>query len=253
MTEISTYLQAKTYPGRGIAIFAPGEDELLIAYWIMGRSTNSRNRIFDEIHEGAYAGKGLRTLAADDSLCDDPHLIIYNAALDCAEKNQLIVTNGDQTDTIYEGIVSAADVKCGFVSALETRTFEDDAPNFTPRISAMVDKGNLSVAMSILKCADPERETAARQYYFYEAIKPGCGRLVTTYVEDANPLPSFEGDPLEFTSEAKNADEFMGEVWTSLNEDNKISLMVACVKKGETAANFASYTNYVNKYKRQEA
>lgn len=253
MTEISTYLQAKTYPGRGIAVFAPSADELLIAYWIMGRSTNSRNRIFDTIPEGAYTGKGLRTLAADDSLCADPHLIIYNAALDCAEKNQLIVTNGDQTDTIYESVAKKHDPKCGFVSALETRTFEDDAPNFTPRISAMVNKETLSVAFSILKCVDTEAETAARQYYFYEGITPGTGRFITTYVEDANPLPSFEGDPLLFTSSAKTAEEFQGELWAALNEDNKISLMVAHVKKGDTATPFEDYTTYVNKYARVEA
>lgn len=253
MIGISEYLKTKTYPGRGIAIFAPSADELLVAYWIMGRSTNSRNRVFDEIPEGAYAGKGLRTLAADDSLCADPHLIIYNAALDCAASNQLIVTNGDQTDTIFEQVNGAYDVKSAFVRALNTRTFEDDAPNFTPRISAMVCKKKLAVAMSILKCVDKDSETAVREFYFYEGIKAGSGRLITTYIEDANPLPSFEGDPLEFSSVATAAEEFKDELWAALNEDNKISLMVASVKKDDTATNFADYTTYVNKYTRAEA
>lgn len=253
MIKISEYLAAKTYPGRGIAIYAPSADELFVAYWIMGRSTNSRNRIFGTIPEGIYAGKGLRTLAADDSLCADPHLIIYNAALDCANSGQLIVTNGDQTDTIYEQVNGAYDVRPAFVRALNTRTFEDDAPNFTPRISAMIDKKTLAVAMSILKCVDKDSETAARQYYFYDGIKPSTGRLITTYIEDASPLPSFEGDPLEFVATATTAEEFKDELWAALNEDNKISLMVARVKKGDTAASFTDCATYVNKYTRTEA
>lgn len=249
--ELSEYLKSKTYPGRALVAFKPeGNDDLYVAYWIMGRSTNSRNRVFAELTEGELAGSGLQTMAADDSLVDDPHLIIYNAALDAG--NILIVTNGDQTDTIYDFVSNSDDEKYGFCTACSTRTFEDDGPNFTPRISLMINKETLACAFSILKCVNPEKETAGRNYYFYDEIQEGCGRLMTTYVDDGSPLPTFEGDPVKFTADVKDENDFMNLIWESLDEDNKISLMVSKVTKGDFDTEFSNYTNFINKYNRVE-
>lgn len=225
MTDLRNYLKNKTYPGRGLVFYKVSDEKLVAAYWIMGRSSNSRNRVFQEITDGDYAGLGVRTLAADDVLCEDPHLIIYNASLDVVEKGITIITNGDQTDTIYEALNSSDSTNEAFQSSLFTRTFEDDAPNFTPRISMMIDTRKGGVAMSILKCADPSTQAASRFFYFYDDVPAGEGRLITTYVDDGNPLPSFDSEPIKITGDIACINCLQNAIWESLNKDNKISLL----------------------------
>ena len=189
------------------------------AYFIMGRSVNSRNRIFVE------DGEGIRTEAYDPSKMEDPSLIIYAPVR--VYGNKTIVTNGDQTDTIYEGL----DKQFTFEQSLRSREFEPDAPNYTPRISGVmhVEKNRFNYAMSILKSDQGDPSSCLRYTFAYENPKAGEGRFISTYMGDGNPLPSFEGEPRALELDAaftENIDVFTDRVWTALNEDNKVSLFV---------------------------
>jgi len=214
--DIYELLNSNPYPGRGIIIGkSPDGKKAVTAYFIMGRSVNSRNRVFVE------DGDGIRTEAFDPSLLTDPHLIIYSPVRVLG--NKTIVTNGDQTDTIYE----LMDKQQTFEMALRTREFEDDAPNFTPRISGImhVENGTYNYAMSILKSADGDPSSCQRYTFSYTDPKAGFGRFIHTYMGDGNPLPSFEGEPEKITV-PDDIDEFTSGLWNNLNEDNKVSLFV---------------------------
>ena len=208
-------LRSNAYPGRGI-VLGRGADgtKAVAAYFIMGRSVNSRNRVFVE------DGKGIRTQAFDPSKLEDPSLIIYAAIRQY--ENKLIVTNGDQTDTIYQALQAG---KC-FTKALTTRQFEPDPPNFTPRISGMLTFGNgdFTYEMSILKSADPVGTACNRFTYSYAAL-PGLGHFIHTYVQDGNPIPTFQGEP-ERVAVPEDIDEFTRQIWDALDENNRISLYV---------------------------
>ena len=209
-------LKGNDYPGRGIVI-GKSEDgkSAVTAYFIMGRSVNSRNRVFTETADG------IKTEAADPSKLTDPHLIIYSPVRVLG--NKTIVTNGDQTDTIYE----LMDKQHTFEQALRTREYEDDAPNYTPRISGImhIEDGNYNYAMSILKSADGNPDCTERFTYTYTNPLNGMGHFIHTYMGDGNPLPSFEGEPKRIAIEG-DIDSFTKNVWESLNEDNKVSLFV---------------------------
>ena len=208
-------IQGNPYVGRGIVL---GQSQngryAAAAYFIMGRSENSRNRVFALEEDGT-----LFTRPFDPSKVKDPSLIIYAAAR--TFRNQRIVTNGDQTDTIYNGLQSGR----SFASALTARCFEPDAPNFTPRISGMLTFGNeLTYEMSILKSADAQG-SACNRYHFAYAALPGVGHFIHTYVTDGDPIPTFMGEP-ERVSVPDDIDEFARDIWDNLNEQNKISLFV---------------------------
>ncbi|MBE5802270.1 MAG: inosine monophosphate cyclohydrolase [Clostridiales bacterium] len=208
-------LEGNTYPGRGIVIGKTADGKkAATAYFIMGRSANSRNRIFTE-KDGA-----IFTEPFDASKVEDPSLIIY-AALRNYE-NKLIVTNGDQTDTIWEGLKAGK----SFSEALTTREFEPDGPNFTPRISGMITfgEGDFTYEMSILKSADAEG-TACNRYTFTYPSLSGLGHFIHTYVCDGNPIPTFQGEP-ERVAIDNDIDAFTTALWNALDENNKISLYV---------------------------
>lgn len=217
--DLAKELSSNAYPGRGI-IIGKSDDGLsaVTAYFIMGRSENSRNRVFTR------DGNGLRTEAFDPSKLTDPHLIIYSPVRVLG--NKLIVTNGDQTDTIYE----LMDKQYTFEQALRTREFEDDAPNYTPRISGILrfEKDGFNYAMSILKSANGNPESCQRYTFTYTNPIKGEGHFIHTYMGDGNPLPSFEGEP-KLIGISGNIDEFTDMLWTNLNEDNKVSLFVRYV------------------------
>ena len=216
MISLAEELKSNSYPGRGI-ILGRSEDgrSAVAAYFIMGRSENSRNRIFVE------DGQGIRTQAYDPSKLTDPSLIIYAPVRVLG--NKTIVTNGDQTDTIYEGM----DKQLTFEQSLRSREFEPDAPNYTPRISGImhVEGGKYSYALSILKSNNGDPKSCCRFTFAYENPADGEGRFIHTYMHDGNPLPSFEGEPkpVEISGDI---DAFTKEVWESLNEENKVSLFV---------------------------
>ena len=211
--DLKTAVSASSYPGRGIIIGANEDGRAVVAYFIMGRSENSRNRIF------MPHGDELRTEAFDPTLMKDPSLIIYNPVRCLGDHT--IVTNGDQSDTIYDHMVSGG----SFETALSTRSFEPDAPNFTPRISALMTFGErFAYQMSILKSADAQGTACARYTFDYPSL-PGVGHFLHTYRCDGNPIPSFEGEP-ERVAVGNDLDAFAEEVWDSLNEANKISLYV---------------------------
>ncbi len=216
--RLSDILKSNTYPGRGIVI-GKSEDgkSAVFAYFIMGRSENSRNRIFIE------NGDEVIIHPFDASKVEDPSLIIYSPVR--VYENHLIVTNGDQTDTVYEGLKAGK----SFAAALETRAFEPDAPNFTPRISGMLtfEGGAFTYKMSILKSADAEG-TACNRYTFNYAPIAGTGHFIHTYNCDGNPIPTFTGEP-ERVVIPSDIDAFTEEIWTNLNEQNKISLYVRYV------------------------
>ncbi len=208
------YLAAKEYPGRGIILGKSEDNRAVFAYFIMGRSTNSRNRVFE------VSDDDIRTKAFDESLLSDPSLIIYSPVRVLGKK--IIVTNGDQTDTIYEYLKD----KKTFEDALYTRTFEPDAPNFTPRISGLIDiESGLKLKLSILKSDEGDESQALRFFYNYDNPKPGEGFLIHTYKENSDPLKSFEGEPIKVSLKG-SIDEFSDSLWNSLNTDNKISLAV---------------------------
>ena len=209
-------LAQNAYPGRGIVI-GKSEDgtKAVCAYFIMGRSVNSRNRVFVE------EGEGIRTQAFDPSKLTDPSLIIYAPVRVLG--NKTIVTNGDQTDTIYEGM----DKQLTFEQSLRSREFEPDAPNYTPRISGVmhVEGGTYNYALSILKSNNGRPEGCNRHTFAYENPVAGEGHFIHTYKNDGNPLPSFEGEP-KWVSIGNDIDAFTNDVWTNLNEENKVSLFV---------------------------
>ncbi len=214
MKDLKAEISSTTYPGRGI-IIGKSEDgkKAVIGYFIMGRSENSRNRVF------VAEGKDLKTQAFDPSKLVDPSLIIY-APVRTLE-NCTIVTNGDQTDTIRDFILEDKT----FEEALRTRTFEPDPPNFTPRISGILDfkDGGFSYKLSILKSNCGREESALRFFYEYAQPEAGEGHFIHTYKCDGNPIPSFEGEP-ELVSIEGDIDTFTANVWESLNADNKVSL-----------------------------
>ena len=214
--DLGKLLKENSYPGRGIVI-GRSEDgsKAVTAYFIMGRSVNSRNRVFTATEDG------IKTEAFNPSKLTDPHLIIYSPVRVLG--NKTIVTNGDQTDTIYDGM----DKQMTFEQSLRCREFEDDAPNYTPRISGImhVEGGTYNYAMSILKSADGDPSSCERHTFTYTNPKAGIGRFLHTYMGDGNPLPSFEGEP-EKVEIKGDIDEFTANVWESLNEDNKVSLFV---------------------------
>ena len=216
MLSLANELNSNTYPGRGIVIGKTKDGKNAVtAYFIMGRSNNSRNRVFVE------DGEGIRTQAFDPSKLEDPSLIIYAPVRVLG--NKIIVTNGDQTDTIYEGM----DKQLTFEQSLRTREFEPDAPNYTPRISGImhVENGKYNYAMSILKSNNGNPEACNRYTFAYENPVAGEGHFIHTYMHDGNPLPSFEGEP-KLVEINGDIDEFTNMVWTNLNEDNKVSLFV---------------------------
>lgn len=213
--DIAGLIRDNSYVGRGIVIGKSADGRnACSAYFIMGRSANSRNRIFTE-RDGV-----LYTEPYDASRVEDPSLIIYAAQRRAG--NRLIVTNGDQTDTVYEGLAAGK----SFREALESRSFEPDAPNFTPRISGMLTfaDGDFSYEMSILKSADAAGSACNRFTYSYAAL-PGIGHFLHTYVCDGNPLPTFQGEP-ERVAIPDRIDDFTSALWGALDPDNRISLYV---------------------------
>ena len=214
--SIEQELRGNSYPGRGIIIGRSADGKKAVtAYFIMGRSENSRNRVFVE------DGAGIRTQAFDPSKLTDPSLIIYAPVRVLG--NKTIVTNGDQTDTIYE----LMDKQQTFEQALRTREFEPDAPNYTPRISGIlhVEAGHYNYALSILKSNQGDPSSCLRFTFAYNNAKPGEGHFIHTYQGDGNPLPSFEGEPKPVAI-PNDLDAFTSLLWDSLNKDNKVSLFV---------------------------
>ena len=215
--DLAQELSSNAYPGRGIVIGKSADGKYAVtAYFIMGRSENSRNRVFVE------DGDGIRTQAFDPSKLTDPHLIIYAPVRVLG--NKLIVTNGDQTDTIYE----LMDKQQTFEQSLRTREFEPDGPNYTPRISGIIEinNGKMDMNMSILKSDDGDPNSSLRFTYSYENPLAGKGRFIHTYMNDGNPLPSYEGEPTLVDVNNDDIDTFTNKVWNALNEDNKVSLFV---------------------------
>ena len=213
--DIGELLKNNAYAGRGIVIGkTPDGKKAVTAYFIMGRSENSRNRIFKE------EGENVTIYPFDESKVEDPSLIIYSPIK--IIENKLIVTNGDQTDTIYDFIKKG---EC-FREALKTREFEPDKPNYTPRISGIMNfkDNDFDYSMSILKSLDKDGSACGRYFYDYEAVN-GLGHFIHTYVCDGNPLPTFTGEP-ERVAVENDIDAFADKIWTNLNENNKISLYV---------------------------
>ena len=231
--SIEKELTGKSYPGRGIILGkSPDGKKAVAAYFIMGRSENSRNRIFVE------DGDGIRTQAFDPAKLTDPSLIIYAPVRVLG--NKMIVTNGDQTDTIYEGM----DKQMTFEQSLRSREFEPDGPNYTPRISGImhIEKDSYNYAMSILKSNEGRPEGCCRYTFAYEKPIAGEGHFIHTYQGDGDPLPSFEGEPKRIGI-LDDIDDFTGLLWDSLNEDNKVSLFVRYID----IASGACETKIVNK------
>lgn len=215
--DIQKLLSENAYPGRGIILGkSPDGKNAVIAYFIMGRSVNSRNRVFEATADG------IRTKAFDESKLSDPHLIIYAPVRVLG--NKTIVTNGDQTDTIYD----LMDKQMTFEQALRTREFEDDAPNYTPRISGIIhlDDGEMNFALSILKSADGDASACQRYTYAYSNPVKGQAKFIHTYKCDGNPLPSFEGEPKTLELPSADIDTLTDLIWNNLNSDNKVSLFV---------------------------
>lgn len=215
LLSLEKELQGNAYPGRGIVVGKSKDGKHAVtAYFIMGRSENSRNRVF------VKDGEGIRTKAFDPAKLEDPSLIIY-APVRVLDK-RTIVTNGDQTDTVYDGLKEGK----SFEESLRTREFEPDGPNFTPRISALLhNEEEFSFEMSILKSNDGDPSSCNRYTYSYKNPKAGEGRFIHTYMGDGNPLPSFEGEPKKVIIDG-DVDVFADKVWASLNTDNKVSLFV---------------------------
>lgn len=216
MLKLEQELKNNEYPGRGIVIGRSADAKFAVtAYFIMGRSSNSRNRVF------VTEGEGIRTQAFDPSKLEDPSLIIYAPVRVLG--NRTIVTNGDQTDTIYDGM----DKQLTFEQSLRCREFEPDAPNYTPRISGImhIEGGSYNYAMSILKSNNGDPSCCIRNTFAYQNPAAGEGRFIHTYMHDGNPLPSFEGEPKRVEISG-NIDSFTDMIWNSLNADNKVSLFV---------------------------
>ena len=217
LKDLGTELSGTTYPGRGIIAGKSADSKYAVAaYFIMGRSQNSRNRIF------VTEGEGIRTQAFDPAKLEDPSLVIYAPVRVLGSRT--IITNGDQTDTIYEGLKSGLT----FEQSLRSRMFEPDAPNYTPRISALltVEDSRLSMDLSILKSDDGNPDSSLRFTYSYENPVPGAGRFIHTYMKDGNPLPSYNGEPVPVRIPDTDIDNLSALIWESLNEENKVSLFV---------------------------
>lgn len=234
MISLEQELKGNSYPGRGIILGRSADGKYAVAaYFIMGRSENSRNRIF------VKDGEGIRTQAYDESKCSDPSLIIYAPVRVLG--NKTIVTNGDQTDTIYD----AMDHQFTFEQSLRSRKFEPDDPNFTPRISGIIrcEKGSFNYALSILKSAEGNPESCQRFTFSYENPLAGQGHFIHTYVGDGNPLPSFRGEP-KLVAIPDDIDSFTDLLWSNLNADNKISLFVRFIN----TADGTTETRIINRY-----
>ncbi len=236
ISTIKEELNSLSYHGRGIIIGKSQDGKKAItAYFIMGRSVNSRNRVF------VAEGDNVRTKAYDESKMVDPHLIIYYPVRVLG--NKTIVTNGDQTDTLY----TLMDQQHTFEQALRTREFEDDKPNFTPRISGIIHRegGEMNFAMSILKSAEGDDSSCERFTYAYSNPISGRAKFIHTYMGDGNPLPSYEGEPKTLILPDMSIDDLAEHIWENLNEDNKVSLFVRYIdiSSGE------SETRIVNKNK----
>ena len=215
--NLTQALESNPYPGRGIILGRSADSKTaIIAYFIMGRSENSRNRVFTVTEDG------IRTEAYDPSKMVDPSLIIYHPVRQVGDK--LVVTNGDQTDTIHDFLVEGK----SSVEALHTREFEPDPPNYTPRISGILEKDG-SFQLSILKSADGDPSCHHRFFYDYSNPLPGEGRFIHTYMSDGNPLPTFEGEPERVVLETADADALCDQIWNALNADNKVSLFVRTI------------------------
>ena len=220
MLDLAAELSANSYPGRGIVIGKSADGKNAVtAYFIMGRSENSRNRVFVE------DGEGIRTQAYDPSKLTDPSLIIYAPVRVLG--NKTIVTNGDQTDTVYHGM----DKQLTFEQSLRSREFEPDGPNYTPRISGIlhIEDGCYNYAMSILKSNNGNPEACNRYTFAYENPVAGEGHFIHTYQNDGNPLPSFEGEP-KWVKIDQDIDAFTEMLWNNLNADNKVSLFVRYIE-----------------------
>ena len=218
MKSMYEAVAASTYPGRGIIAGRTSDaGRAFFAYFIMGRSVNSRNRVF------VREGEGIRTEAFDSSQMEDPSLIIYAPVRRMGDT--IIVTNGDQTDTIRDFLAEGKT----FVDALRTRTFEPDAPNYTPRVSLIAQTGEgFTFSMGICKAADASGERCLRCFYEYEDMPAGEGRFLHTYRCDGSPIPSFEGEP-EIVSLEGNIDEMTEKLWSALDRDNRVSLWTETV------------------------
>lgn len=220
--DIAGLLRGNAYPGRGILIGRSEDGKSAVAaYFIMGRSENSRNRIF------VQQGGGIRTQAFDPQKMKDPSLVIYNAVRVIGDKT--IVTNGDQTDTICDFLQQGK----SFAQALRTRTFEPDAPAYTPRISGLME--GFSYRLSILKSADGNPDSVRRYFFEYDNPLPGTGHFIHTYRCDGSPLPSFEGEPVPVAIQG-GIDAFSALLWENLNADNKISLFVRFINVQDGSA-----------------
>ena len=217
------HISNNSYPGRGIIIGRNHDSEWVVIYWIMGRSDNSRNRVFK------YKNNILSTEAADPSLVKDPSLIIYNAMRGIG--HNVIVSNGSQTDMIYDKLMLGS----GFLTSLAYETYEPDAPNYTPRISGYLDKNFKNISLSVIK--RNHTGNTDHCFYRYSNTPPGTGYCVTTYMGDGDPLPSFQGEPILLPLKG-DVDEIANTYWEGLNEDNRISLMV---REG-------NYVKIINKY-----
>ena len=233
MTDFLKYLGERAYPGRGILIGRSADDsKAVIVYFIMGRSANSRNRVFEATEDG------IRTKAFDESKMVDPSLIIYHPVRKLGN-GMTIVTNGDQTDTIKEFIEQG---KC-YRHALLSRCFEPDGPNWTPRISGVLKKDG-SYNLSILKSLEGDESCCCRYFYEYDVPKAGMGHFISTYAGFGDPIPSFGGEPVAVNVDAPDAKTLAENIWNALNEDNKVSLFVRYIdiKTGEND------TVIINKY-----
>ncbi|MBQ1271820.1 MAG: IMP cyclohydrolase [Clostridia bacterium] len=222
--NLKNILAENTYPGRGIGLGRSADNgRAVIAYFIMGRSENSRNRIFE------LTDDGIRTKAFDESKMVDPSLIIYHPVRVVGDDT--IVTNGDQTDTVRDGLLAGK----SYIEALRTRCFEPDPPNYTPRISGVVHKDG-AYDLSILKSFDGNPNCNKRFFFEYDNPQPGIGHFIHTYNENLNPLPAFEGEPRTVEMIEGTAQEIADVIWTNLNADNKVSLFVRTIdlKTGET-------------------
>ena len=227
IVSASNAVGATTYPGRGIIVGKSADGKrAVMAYFIMGRSVNSRNRVF------VQEAEGIRTQAFDPSKMEDPSLIIYWPVR--AIDDKLIVTNGDQTDTIYNYVAKGTT----FADALRTREFEPDAPNFTPRVSAMAtfSDGDFSLDMAILRAGDAQGSCCHRVFWEYEKVEAGKGYFLHTYLSDGSPIPSFTGDPETVAIDDGDAKAIADALWSGLNADNRVSLWVCTrdLKTGET-------------------
>ena len=234
VSTIENELNSLAYHGRGIMIGKSADGtKAVTAYFIMGRSDNSRNRVF------VAEGDAMRTKAYDESKMTDPHLIIYYPVRVLG--NKTIVTNGDQTDTIYK----LMDKQMTFEQALRTREFEDDKPNFTPRISGIIrrEDDGMNFAMSILKSAEGDDSSCERFTYAYSNPIPGRAKFIHTYNGDGNPLPSFEGEPKTLVLPDLSIDDLTALIWKNLNADNKVSLFVRYID----LADGTTETRIVNK------